>query len=58
MGSRYFSKRVPARNPGRRERSRPKTFKTEERAKEYAAKQKISKYKITKLSKNKFRIDK
>ena len=57
MGSRYFSKRIPDRTAVRTERSRPKTFKTEEAAKLYAEKNKISKFVITKL-KTKFRIDK
>lgn len=58
MGSTLFSKRLPMREQGRRPRSRPKTFKTEEKAVEYAKANKISNYKITKLSDHKFRIDK
>jgi len=59
MGSTYFSKRVPQREQDRRRpRIRPKTFRTEEKAKVYAEKNKISKYKITRLSGHKFRIDK
>ncbi|MBW2986818.1 hypothetical protein KY333_05605 [Candidatus Woesearchaeota archaeon] len=58
MGSSYFKKRVPTRTAVRRPISRPKTFSTEERAKEYAAKNKISDFVITRLSDHKFRIDK
>jgi len=58
MGSSYFKKRVPTRTHVRRKVNRPKTFKTEERAKEYAAKNKITDFVITKLSDHKFRIDK
>ena len=58
MGSRYFSKRVPERTAVRRARTRPKTFKTEEKAKAYAKIKDISDYKITKLSTHKFRVDK
>ncbi len=58
MGSRYFSKRVPERTYVRRARTRPKTFKTEEKAKQYAEKKKISDFKITMLSTHKFRVDK
>ena len=58
MGSQYFKKRVPTRTAVRRPLNRPKTFSTEERAKEYAAKNKISDFIITKLSDHKFRIDK
>ena len=42
----------------RRPRARPKTFKTEEAAKEYAKKNKIAKFTIKKLSATKFRVDK
>jgi len=58
MGSEYFKKRVPTRTHVRRPISRPKTFKTEEKAKEYAAKNKITDFVITRLSDHKFRIDK
>ena len=58
MGSSYFKKRVPTRTAVRRPLNRPKTFSTEERSKEYAAKNKISDFIITKLSDHKFRIDK
>ena|GEM_PF-5627680 len=58
MGSTYFKKRVPTRTAVRRKVHRPKTFKTEERAKEYAAKNNISDFVITRLSDHKFRIDK
>ena len=58
MGSRYFSKRIPERTAVRRPRARPKTFKTEEKAKAYAEKKKISDFKITKLNNHKYRVDK
>ena len=58
MGSTYFHKRIPTRTAVRRPRNRPKTFKTQEKAKEYAEKKKISNYVITELSKHKFRVDK
>jgi len=58
MGSEYFKKRVPTRTAVRRKVYRPKTFKTEERAKAYAAENKISNFVITRLSDHKFRIDK
>jgi hypothetical protein len=49
MGSTYFSKRIPERTPVRRERARPKTFKTEEAAKAWAEKQGLKDYKIVNL---------
>ncbi len=59
MGSTFYSKRLPNRkNSKRRARQRPKTFKTEEKAKEYAEKNNISDYNITRLSDHKYRIDK
>lgn len=41
----------------RRERHRPKTFKTEDKAKEYAAKQGMKNFEVVRLQKDKFRVD-
>jgi hypothetical protein len=57
MGSTFYSRRLLRRSYVRPGRDRPKTFKTADKAKEYAVTNKISKYKITKLSDHKFRID-
>ncbi|MFC1775111.1 hypothetical protein ACFLZN_02235 [Nanoarchaeota archaeon] len=56
MGSTFYCKRIPTRNPERRPRSRPKTFKTKEAAEKYATEHKIAKYEVEKLSNHKFRI--
>ena len=59
MSNRLFTNREPKRHLRaiRRPRVRPKTYKTEEKAKEAAEKLGLKDYKITKL-KTKFRIDK
>lgn len=46
MSTRFFSKRLEFRKKSRGERVRPKTFKTEERAKEYAKEKSIDKFKV------------
>ena len=51
----YFGKKRPViRNPRKK---REKSFKTEEKAKEYAAKLGLKKFEITRLNKTKFRVD-
>lgn len=59
MSNRLYTIREPKRKNKtiRRPRTRPKTYKTEEKALEAAKKLDLKKYKITKLKK-KFRIDK
>ena len=59
MSNRLYSNREPKRQNKtiRRPRTRPKTYKTEAKAKEAAEKLGLKDYKITKL-KTKFRIDK
>ena len=49
MGSVFYSKRLPTKRRVRRERSRPKTFKTEEAAKAWAEKNKIKDYKLVNI---------
>ncbi len=49
MGSIYYSKRIPTRTAVRRERTRPKTFKTEEAAKTWAEKKGLKDYKLVNL---------
>ncbi|MBR9692172.1 hypothetical protein GOV06_05305 [Candidatus Woesearchaeota archaeon] len=58
MGSIYFSKRIPTRTAVRRERARPKTFKTEEAAKVYAEKKGIKDYKLVNLKSPESKIKK
>ena len=59
MSNRLYTNREPKRKNKtiRRPRSRPKTYKTEEKAKAAAQKLGLKDFKITKL-KNKYRIDK
>lgn len=56
MGSILYSKRHKPRI-GRGRATRPKTFKTEDAAKNYAKENKIEGAKITKLQETKFRVD-
>ena len=55
MGSVLYSKRHDP-SSGRNRKTRPKTFKTEEKAKEFAEKNKIKDYRIEKLNDYKFRV--
>lgn len=55
MGSILFSKRYKP-EFGRNRKKRPKSFKTEEKAKEYAKKQGIKDFKIKQLSESKYVI--
>ena len=58
MGSVYFWKRIPERTAVRRERARPRTFKTEEAAKAWAEKQKIKNYKLENIKSSESKIKK
>lgn len=59
MGGTFFKKRWPGGlKSKKRTKSRPKTFKTEEKAKVFAEKSKISSFVIKRLSNHKFRVDK
>jgi len=49
MGSIYYSKRIPTRTKVRVERSRAKTFKSEESAKSWAEKKGLKDYKLVNL---------
>jgi len=56
MSSRYYTKRIPMRNPERRPRKRPKSFKTKEAAIAHAEKLGLKGAKIKQLGKKKFCI--
>jgi len=61
MGSRYYTKRlrVRAEKKLRRERKRPKTFKSEDSAKKWAEANKIKDYKLANIgneSRSKIRV--
>lgn len=55
MGSVFYSKRYKWENSRNRKR-RPKTFKTEEIAKQYVEERGLQDYKIEKLQESKFRV--
>lgn len=61
MSSRLYSNRLMRRKHkpryGRWRAKRPKTFKTEEKAKEHAKKLGLKKFEIQKLSKEKYRVN-
>ena len=60
MGSRMYSNRLMRRKHkpryGRGRAKRPKTFKTEEKAKEYAKKLGLKKFEVEKMLKGKYRV--
>ena len=55
MGSVFYSKRYKWENSRNRKR-RPKTFTTEEKAKQYAEEKGLQDYRIEKLQEKKFRV--
>ncbi|MFW6449882.1 MAG: hypothetical protein ACOCZ6_02410 [Nanoarchaeota archaeon] len=55
MGSTFYSKRY-IRNKARNRKKRPKTFKSEDKAKSYAEKEGLKDFKIEMLNEDKYRV--